>query len=178
MDVQVQDSKSAGSNSMGFDSPSRHRLKYQYHLWNQRLAALVRALYLECFPVDPALTYELRYSAHPLYLQYLGFVCSGLYFCWFLLFTLDYGMRSGLGFKAWVPCPCFLFSGTGSQRNKVALYGDWAYAVQNPLQRAFGQKKIEVFFFSLARLRRRCFADAAMLVGIVLLKPETPYTAA
>src|ERR1700678_2209456 len=30
----------------GFDSPSRHHQKYQYPLWNQKLAALVSALYL------------------------------------------------------------------------------------------------------------------------------------
>jgi hypothetical protein len=53
-----------------------------------------------------------------------------------------------------------------------------AYAVQNPLQRVFGQKKIEVLFLALARLRRRCFADAAVLVEIALFKSETPYTAA
>jgi hypothetical protein len=53
----------------GFDSPSRHHLKYQYHLLNQRLAALGRALCFGCFPVDPALRYEFRYSAHQLYFQ-------------------------------------------------------------------------------------------------------------
>lgn len=43
-----------------------------------------------------ALRYEIRYSAHPLYFQQLGFVCSGLYFCRLFLFTPDYGMRGGL----------------------------------------------------------------------------------
>lgn len=45
----------------------------------------------------------------------------------------------------------------------------------NALQRVFGQQKIEGLFFALARLRRRCFADAAVLVGMALLKPEIPY---
>jgi hypothetical protein len=48
----------------------------------------------------------------------------------------------------------------------------------NPLQRVLRQKKIEVFFLVLARLRRRRFADAAVLIGIALLKSATPYTAA
>jgi hypothetical protein len=40
---------------------------------------------------------RVRYSAHPLSLQYFGSVCGGLYFWWLSLFTPDYGMRSGLG---------------------------------------------------------------------------------
>ena len=56
----------------GFDPPSRHHLRYQYPLWNHRLAALVRALCLGCFPVDSALRYEFRYSAHPLYFNMLA----------------------------------------------------------------------------------------------------------
>ncbi len=81
----------------GFDSPSRHHLKYQYPMWNHRLAALVSALCFACFRVDPALRYEFRYSAHPLSFQYLGSACGGLDFCRLSLFTPDYGMRSGLG---------------------------------------------------------------------------------
>ncbi len=37
-------SKPAGRKAMGFNSPSRHHLKYQYPLWIQSLAALARAL--------------------------------------------------------------------------------------------------------------------------------------
>jgi len=55
----------------------------------------------------------------------LEFVCSGLYFCWFLLFTPDYGMRSGLGpdqvlavfLKSDGSLPKFPFSGIGPGRN-------------------------------------------------------------
>jgi hypothetical protein len=37
----------------GFDSPSRHHQKYQYPLWNQKVAALVSALYLGWLSVRP-----------------------------------------------------------------------------------------------------------------------------
>ena len=83
----------------GFDSPSRHHLKYRYPLLIQRFAALVSAPCLGCFPVDPALGYELRYSAHPLYCQQLGFVCSGLIsasFCYLRQIT----ECSGLWFRS------------------------------------------------------------------------------
>jgi hypothetical protein len=47
---------------MGFDSPSRHHLKCQYPMWNQRLAALVSALCFGHFRGGSALRYEFRYK--------------------------------------------------------------------------------------------------------------------
>jgi hypothetical protein len=52
-----------------------------------------------------------------------------------------------------------------------------ADAVENPFQRVFDQKKIEILLLARALFKRRCFTDAAVLVGIALLKRETPYTA-
>ena len=75
--VFLGNSKSAEGNLVGVRPPSRHHLKYQY-LWNQRLAALGKALCLGCFPVDPALRYEFRYSAHPLSFQYDGPLAADL----------------------------------------------------------------------------------------------------
>jgi hypothetical protein len=42
------------ATSWGFDPPSRHHLKYQYPLWNQRLAVLVRGLCFGRVRVGPA----------------------------------------------------------------------------------------------------------------------------
>ena len=79
------------------DPPSRHHLKHQYPLWIQNFAALVSGLRSGDFELAISARYEIRYGAHPFYFQYLGFVCSGLHSCWFLLFTPDYGMHSGFG---------------------------------------------------------------------------------
>ena len=38
-----------GFGPWGFDPPSRHHLKYQYHLWNQRFATLVRLCVFDVF---------------------------------------------------------------------------------------------------------------------------------
>ena len=57
------------ATSWGFNSPSRHHLKYQYPLWIQSFAALVSALRSGYFGLATALRYEIRYSAHPLYFQ-------------------------------------------------------------------------------------------------------------
>ena len=62
-----------------------------------RILRLVSGLRSEDFELAISSRYEIRYGAHPFYFQHLGFVCSGLHSCWFLLFTPDYGMRSGFG---------------------------------------------------------------------------------
>ena len=117
---------------MGFNSPSRHHLKYQYPLWIQSFAALVSSVRSGCFGLASAFRYEIRYSAYLLYCQQLGFVCGGLYFCWFLLFTPDDGIRIGLGsdqvlavaraftalfLRSDGSLPKFPFSGIGRGRN-------------------------------------------------------------
>jgi hypothetical protein len=66
---------------MGVRFPSRHHLKCQYPMWNQRLAALVSAVCFGCCRGGSALRYEFRYSLHPLSFQYFGPASGGLYFC-------------------------------------------------------------------------------------------------
>jgi hypothetical protein len=65
----VADSKSVEATSWGFNSPSRHHLKYQYPLWIQSFAALVSSLRSGCFGLASAFRYEIGYSAYPLYRQ-------------------------------------------------------------------------------------------------------------
>jgi hypothetical protein len=67
--ADAADSKSAEGNFMGVRFPLPAPSEYQYPLWNQRLAALVRALRFGCFPVVPVLRYQFRYSAHQLSFQ-------------------------------------------------------------------------------------------------------------
>jgi len=61
-------------------------------------------------------------------------------------------------------------------RTKASLWDDWLMRYRTRSRAYLVRRRLKSSFWIRAQFRRQCFTDAATLVGIALLKRETPYS--